>query len=278
VPRFSRLPIRALCAPLQCSLRFACVRGLLSVLLLSPLAAGPAAAQLLRGRVIHAGDGMPVPDVAVLILSDTTVVLAIVTDDRGHFETTLAQPGTYRVSASRSGYETVGPAPLEVPPGRMIDLVIRMANNIVVLDPLEVRASRQPLTRLDEARDRIARNRRFGIGIHMTRAEIQASQRNSMSELLRFRRTERTRCIPALFVDGARVHDYVDDLDGIIAPGDVEALEVYSGPHVRGGFQDPAGCGLLLVWSRRDARGNYKFTWIGSGIIAGVLTVIYLGW
>jgi hypothetical protein len=248
-------------------------------LVLLPLAAQEASGQLLRGRVIHAIDGQPVPDVAVLILSDTTIVQAIITDALGHFETRLPRPGAYLISASRAGYETVGPEPLHAPPGRALDLVIRMDDNVVVLDPLTVRARSLPETRLDEARERIRHNRRFGVGLHLTRAEIEASQRHRMTDLLRVRRpTDPMRCTPALFLDGARIHDYVRDLDGLITPGDVEAIEIYSGPFVRGGFRDPAGCGLLLVWSRRDARGNYRFTWIGSGIIAGVLTLIYLGW
>jgi hypothetical protein len=254
-------------------------RASLAVLLfLFPLAQ-PVSGQLLRGRVIHAGTGAGIPDVAVLLLSDTTLVRAVITDSLGAFEIELPRTGRYRISASRAGYRAVGPAPFTAPAGRVLDVVVRMADDIVVLDPLDVRARPMALTTVDRARERIERNRSRGIGTHITRAEIEAGSRNTLTDLLAGQRAQQWRgCRPALYIDGALIADYTPDLDVLITPDDIEAVEMYSGPVPRAGFQDRAGCGLLLVWSRRDTRPRQRLTWIGSGVIVGFLTIIYLGW
>ncbi|MCG6989109.1 MAG: carboxypeptidase-like regulatory domain-containing protein, partial [Gemmatimonadetes bacterium] len=81
------------------------------------LAATPAAAQRVRGRLVDAGTGEPVPAAEMSLLSGesgTRVVKRALTTDSGRFVLTAPRPGRYRLKAERIGYRTVVSPPFDL--------------------------------------------------------------------------------------------------------------------------------------------------------------------
>lgn len=273
-------------------------RTRLALFALTPLLfAVPADGQALRGRVLDAGSGRPLAEAAVLVHTNAVLHSALITDSLGTFAISLPGPGQYTLTASRDGYVTAGPVSFDAPAGRILDVVLRLSTGPVVLEPLEVTARRIPSGPLGEARRRSLQNRRLGFGLHLDREEIDSSFAFSASELVRsmsiqIRSTELTaaggentlhtrrggaNCTLALFVDGVLINRTGGSLDDVISPDMIDAVEVYFGSTIVGGFQDRNGCGLVLVWSRRDSP-RYKFTWIGSSLLIGLVGILWAAW
>lgn len=273
-------------------------RKRLALLALAPLLfAVPADGQALRGRVVDAVSGRPLSEAGVLVHSSAGLYRALITDSIGTFTLNLPGPGQYTLTASRDGYMTVGPASFDAPAGRVLDVVLRLSTGPIVLEPLEVTARRLPSGPLATARQRSALNRRLGFGLHLDREEIDRSFAFSASDLVRsmsiqigstdmtadsaentlYTRRGGANCTLALFVDGLLINRTGGSLDDVISPDMIDAVEVYFGATIVGGFQDRNGCGMVLVWSRRDAP-RYRFTWIGSSLLIGFLGILWAAW
>jgi hypothetical protein len=62
-------------------------------------------------------------------------------------------------------------------------------------------------------------------------------------------------CLPRLFVDGTRVtYDFQNDIDSVVSPNQVEALEIFRGPsEIPPQYNDNNSmCGVVLIWTRTD--------------------------
>jgi hypothetical protein len=286
--------------PAHCSM-------LLLSLLLTIVAVLPASAQVVRGRVVLADDATPIGEVAVTIFQAGTPIFAVESDSLGIFEIELPAAAEYTLIATRQGFASIGPATFDAPAGRTLDMVLQMTRDVVVLNPLNVRVRANPRNSLDAALQRSTDNRHFGVGFHMNRKEIDAAKRSSLPELIasmtpnvqlvqqrppmkpsgegrgfnyspvpgtlpeEYLAITRSGslCALALFVDGIRVTG--STFDGLPAPGNVDTVEVYPGPHQTGGYLDPNGCGIALVWTRRDTpTPAYRRTVLGSAVLAGM--------
>lgn len=73
-----------------------------------------------------------------------------------------------------------------------------------------------------------------------------------------------TGCVPAIYIDGSHINrDRSLALDDYVASHTIEAVEVYRGGyHQVGRFNDPFGCGLILVWTRRGQHQEGEFSWV----------------
>lgn len=106
--------------------------------------------------------------------------------------------------------------------------------------------------------------RKAGWGRFLSREEIEQRRPVHLSDLLRtmpgvvVERTGATtsieligggtRCTPAIWID--KMPQDTTDLDTMIFPGHVEAIEVYLGGETPVEFHRPDECGAILIWSR----------------------------
>lgn len=71
----------------------------------------------------------------------------------------------------------------------------------------------------------------------------------------------RAGCVPVVWLDGALLRNGADELDYLIRPQNVTAIEVYGGGAVipaqynmtgtGGSFSGPQSCGAVVVWTAR---------------------------
>ena len=61
------------------------------------------------------------------------------------------------------------------------------------------------------------------------------------------------RCFPMYFLDGIPMHDAGPEIDYLVHPDNIEAIEAYqSRAEMPAQYRDSrAGCGLILIWTRR---------------------------
>ena len=115
----------------------------LAALLVLLLAAAPAAAQTLSGRVTDAASGAPVAGARLTLLdaSGGTAATAQSAAD-GAFRLQARVPGGYRVSAQRLGYRATLTREVELAAGAAVEVELRMAAAPLVLDTAVARIGR----------------------------------------------------------------------------------------------------------------------------------------
>lgn len=100
---------------------------MLSGLALLALAAQPAAAQAISGRVVESRSGWSVPHATVTVVdAGGRVVGHSQSDGNGGYHVDLRAPGRYVIRAERVGYRGRASASIDVPEGREVVRDIRM--------------------------------------------------------------------------------------------------------------------------------------------------------
>ena len=114
-------------------------RCILAAAALAAVAPNAVRAQSVRGRVVEAGTGAALTGVQVRLLPEATGVAApqTVTDSAGAFYL-AAPPGLYRVQAERLGFAAVVTDTLRLAGREAVDVVLRMAVQAVVLEPMVI--------------------------------------------------------------------------------------------------------------------------------------------
>lgn len=234
------------------------------ILLLGLLAsASTLRAQAISGTLLDADSRAPLPGgVMTLIGADSAVLAQSPTDSAGAFSFTLPGRGSYRLRAAQPGYHAATSPALSIGASDTLQVEFSLARNIVVLEPLVVRARSRRLT--SAARRFYERAESSAFGTFITRAEIERTHPLHTTDL--FRRipgvnttpvlggqavTIRGSCRPTVYVDGVRVDGY-RSIDDLVQPLDLEGLEVYRAAHEAPveytGFR--AGCAVVLIWTR----------------------------
>jgi hypothetical protein len=248
----------------------------------SLLFAVPAAvAQTLQGRVVETGSNLPIDGASIqLVTTDGQVVSATVADESGQFVVSASDGGEYRVRITHIGYRTADLGPVELRDGATTAVVLRLAANAIPLDALTIEAEA-----LLPSLNRVGfyDRKKLGHGRFIDRHDIERRSPRRATDLLRglpgvrlvrrqggfdvalragglvtFSVRADDVCYPPVFLDGivvshskAAASDRLD-LDSIL-PGDIEGIEVYSGPAQvppqYGGAH--SGCGVVLSWTRR---------------------------
>lgn len=113
--------------------------------LLATLAPAEVASQELRGRVIDAESGAPVPLAAVFILSRSQdVVRQVIADSLGRFSIEAPGPGDYYLVAQSLGYVQTLSALLALG-DRSYDLDLELTPDPIRLDPLQITVRNQEM-------------------------------------------------------------------------------------------------------------------------------------
>jgi hypothetical protein len=104
----------------------------------------PAHAQSIRGRVVEAETGAPVPG-AILRLWDQsgTGVAAVRSDAAGRYHLTAPSAGRYQLRAERVGFATAAPTMVTLMAGQTLEHEVRAESRRVVLDAVVAQGTRR---------------------------------------------------------------------------------------------------------------------------------------
>jgi hypothetical protein len=232
------------------------------VLLAACLASVPAGAQVVHGRVVAVGGDSSVAAAAArvgLVPERGPDSAWAVADSLGRFTLRAADDGNYRLAASGPGLREAISPEFELQEGDSLEVVVRLAPDTVLLNPLQVVvASRRIPDRLDAFRRRAERS---AFGWFITRDEIQRHPGVRTTDLLwmatGLRVTSgrgfggvvrgRSGCIPGVYLDGMRIGAGAIDL--WTTPGDLEGIEVYTGPGAPVEYGAGRDCAVVLLWT-----------------------------
>lgn len=128
----------------------------LAALAAALLAAPPALAQSVRGRVAEQA-GQPIAGAVVLLLDQNgSRVTATLTDAQGGFALRAGVPGTYSLRAERVGYAQATSPALSLAAGAEVEQRLVMEPRQVTLEPLMVTASQRECTIRPQAEAAVA--------------------------------------------------------------------------------------------------------------------------
>jgi hypothetical protein len=250
------------------------------------MAAAPLAAQTVRGKVLDAATGEAIAAVTVQALSaEGRDVGRARTAADGSFEIQLRAAATVRIQAQRTGYQTSVSASLPVAPREAVEVEVRLSATAVAMEPLRVTARVEPPKRRNLELNGFYERERLGIGKYVRREEIENRNNQNLAQVLArvqgsaihyqgakqyiyfprngrpslrqsMRGPAQNACLPRLFVDGSRVtYDANNDINSVVNPGQVEAIEVFRGPsEIPVQYNDSnSACGVILIWTRHEA-------------------------
>ncbi|HET9983151.1 MAG TPA: TonB-dependent receptor plug domain-containing protein [Longimicrobiales bacterium] len=242
----------------------------------APLAAQsqtPAAgAASLRLRVVSDSTGAPLPGVSVQI--EGAKKLRTLTDAQGYASLREIPAGWQAIALDMLGFAPLSMS-VDFEAGKEMGLQLGLAPEPIVLRALEIRA---------EVRKRwltssgFYERRRTGLGTYMADSALDAvAERVSrLSDMMRGVRGVRVvvdshgnahllssrgagslrgPCSPRVYLDGLpadQVNGRAGDLDGLIFPNDLAAVEVYAGPsEAPPEYGANAPCGVVLLWTKK---------------------------
>ena len=208
---------------------------------------------------VRTEDGVPVSGARVKILESEVVAI---TNDEGAFQLAGIPGGTQTLDTRAIGF---------VPDERPVDLTDRRLPIVIglltvrrFLDTVHVRAASQTLTSLVGFDDR----RRNGAGQFFTANDIERFHPLELTDVLRHApgvslsvdnqhnvrirmRGDMESCTPAIFLDGKHLINWeLRDLNGLVEPETVGAMEVYTPGMTPVEFRTKQGCGTILLWTR----------------------------
>jgi hypothetical protein len=232
--------------------------------------AGTSGPTRIVGRVLDAVTLEPVEAVNVVF---GTLGLQRLTDTEGTFVFPRVEPGSHELVLEHLAYGTRRDT-VVVRGGELINVEVRMAVRPIELEPLTVTLERRPLPpKMHGFYDRMDR----GWGNFITRERIESRQPVRITQMLgdlpgvrlvhlsagrympilrnqvRFvdgRNVEQ--CPPLVYLDNIPILDGAQEIDLLVLPHDIEAVEVYKSagtvPAKFGGSM--AGCGVIVIWTR----------------------------
>lgn len=103
------------------------------------VAATPASSQTIRGNVVDAESGQDVVAVTVSLLApDGTILVTDTSDQYGTFALIVPVAGTYRIVASRLGYQPLAPQEVAVQRADLLLVTLQMSRSPISLAPITV--------------------------------------------------------------------------------------------------------------------------------------------
>ena len=254
------------------------LRLLVLALLLAP---APIAAQAVTGRVVEAETELPIEDVVVTLRADSaadSALARVVTDAEGRFRMEPEVTGSLYLEASRLGYASSGTV-VTLRVGEEVEVVIRLSDEAVPVEPIEVTVRRRPTLSADpvemvETREMWYGRRGTGAGFFMDAERIREIGPGVLSDVVSrvpgyrlgnygVRLTSPSRCDapPTYYVNGRRfvpgggfstLTPVLDEIQSIYSVDGLVAVEVY-----RTSWEAPveyqnmtSGCGVVAFWYR----------------------------
>jgi hypothetical protein len=234
------------------------------------LAAAPARAQVLYGRVVDAADGNPVSAATVAAVDGTGgVVASVLSGADGRYELRLPAAGSVRVRVERLGYRTGMSAVVTVGEGDRMGVDLQLRSAAVALDEVQVQTRVVPPFHDARARTFYQRMDR-GRGRYISPERVRELDKHHASDLLRTLPEVafgsgvssaglrfghgRGACVPLLYINGFRFRPYPGWLlDDHVRGSDVWAIEVYRRPEdIPGDLprEMDGTCGIVMIWTK----------------------------
>jgi len=234
--------------------------------------------QSVHGRLLDRATTEPVTAATVQLLGGTDgdrVVASGVTDESGRFRIRAPAAGTYRLQFTRIGYRPVITATFSLTNGDdALEVEVRAPSLAVLLDSVTVTGERVSPSMDPRLAFEGYYNRKdtygphgMGAGVFLEREEIMRSVPFLVSDVVRmlpgvsvhkdslnrqvitFRGHFRAgRCIPRVYIDGAPIATGAD-IDEILLPSSLAAVEIYTGLVTPGEFTTSGTCGVMAVWT-----------------------------
>jgi hypothetical protein len=153
---------------------------LIVVAIVSTLAAGPAAAQAVRGTVVDDRNLSRVATATVRLLQGEEEGPATETDNQGHFFLPLPGAGTYRLQVARLGYLTTRSQTFRVEKDDTVTVEFRVAPNALLMAPITVTA------RSKSGRNAFNRHKdEWGKGVFLTPEQLAGMSLYSPADVFR---------------------------------------------------------------------------------------------
>jgi hypothetical protein len=212
------------------------------------------------GEVVDDDTGRPIEGAVVELrahVSGTRGQGTRVTGRDGDFRFPDVPEGVYNLAVRAEGYDPMTDS-LPVREGTDYHFILPLSKGRGSLEPRAVTSD----PGREGARDYRGRRRRGGSGFLVTREDILEANPRFVSEMLSgvpggmllpngtggYQLLLRNQCQPGVWLDGARMG--TANIDGLVTPQAMEALEVYHG------FELPVEfgvnvCGGILLWTRR---------------------------
>jgi hypothetical protein len=198
------------------------------------IAAQPASAQRVHGRLLDLQSDEPIPAGTLTLLSAAgTAIMTGVSDREGYWVLDVPGPGSYYVSATRIGYQRWVSGPVTVEPGDDWNSVFRLRRLPVMLDPVVVSA-RVTRRYLDQAG--FYERQRTNFGHFMSPEDIQKRHATTVTDLLT--------ALPGVAVGLTQTGGSVG----------VRAVELRGSDNARGGVCRPRVFVDGLMYARGDSR------------------------
>lgn len=240
-----------------------------------------ATGQTLAGRLLDASGGDPIAlgRVTLVDLEGHPVVFTVADQD-GYFALSAPHGGEYWVNAQSLFYWDFSDGPVSLAPADTLLVEFRLTPNPMQLEELVVRGEQRPWRMVAGGYyDR----KKSGLGWHLDREKIERHAFRRITDVLftvpgvrlydtgfgdkepmfaraggwgsLLDRGYGTTCFPRVFLDGmlwSWGEQVPTDIDQLLHPDEVEAIEVYpSAMEVPGRFGGlGAKCGVIAVWSR----------------------------
>ena len=253
---------------------------------LAAIAPVPSSAQIINGRVFEAGSDRPVGGALVTVMASGRSVLRTESDSLGFFQAEMPRPGAYALRVERLGYATTDTDTLSVGADETVEIAIRLGVTAVQLEPLMV-IERRSSVRRSEFQRRMDAGRRSGLGVFMTRDEIERTGSPSVTGVLlraplvsllgdaRPFTLSRGGCTPTLYLNGSRmVFASGESLDDRITPEVLEGIEIYRNEtELPFEFTGIGQCGAILFWTRggEPGRGGAWRFLVGGAAFLGMM-------
>jgi len=234
----------------------------------------PSLGQTLMGNLIDARSGQAIMlGYVALLAEEGDRVVWTLADKEGFFRLEAPEPGSYMLYGESLGYYSGVEGPVALEEDQVVPAEFRLAPMPVVLDSLRVEAkSRRMFLVLAGFYDRQERGPGHFIGPDEIRKKTEARRvtdffwavpginlvpRSNLAgsgyvPMMRASAGSRGFCLPEVYLDGIPMPG-ADEIDEIIDPMDIEAMEVYrSASEVPARFTTGASnCGVILIWARR---------------------------
>ena len=243
---------------------------LLAAFLLTLTLAPAVSAQAVRGQLSDEESSAPIVGASLrLVGPDNTVAATARTDSLGEFFLPFdgAAGGTYRIRAEKIGYRPAISSPLSLEESDTLDVHVRLARQVVLLDSIQVTApdARRRATLVRGFYERLEQR---AFGHFVTREDIAQQRPLVTTDLLAMVPGIRTvprrlgdgaavvvrgSCTPTLWIDGVRATpSFGMVIDDLVRPVEIEGIEIYrsvaEAPPQYQGLN--AGCSAILVWTR----------------------------
>ena len=188
--------------------------------------------------------------------------VAALTDDRGVFRIDNIELGTILLEIRRIGYRMIAAEMDLLEEGMAVDFDIKLVPLPIELAEIVVEGDRT-IFAFGRLRD-FYRRRKRGLGDFFTRWEIEEENPFLVSDLFRMvpgvrltpgafginRISIRNCGAPAIYLDGMPFRPGTVQLDDLVRPDNIEAVEIHRGAFVPAEFMSFGACGVIVIWTR----------------------------